>query len=169
MFFRHGGPARTGGEPLTEEEERQLDEWATLVERHYDPVIEIAVRRTITAILERNEPPDALIDAVIALENLFGHGGTTEVIFRVTAAVAHLLEPDPTERAAFRSKLGKVYDARSKVIHGAAITAKVKLPERKEEAIEAAIGSLRALFAERPHLISDTERGMRLILGTTDP
>jgi Apea-like HEPN len=167
MFFGRGGPARTGGEVLTEEEERQLQEWATLVERHYDPAIEVATRRTISALLERDEAEDALIDAVIALENLFGSANATgEVVFRVTTAAAHLLEPDPAKRTAKRKKLGKIYDTRSKVIHGVAITEKMKLPERKEEAIEAAVGSLRAFFAEQPHLIADRDRGLRLILGT---
>jgi Apea-like HEPN len=123
--------------------------------------------RTISALLEREEAQDALIDAVIALENLFGSANATgEVVFRVTTAAAHLLEPDPAKRTAKRKKLSKIYDARSKVIHGVTITKRMKLPERKEEAIEAAVGSLRAFCAERPHLIADRDRGLRLILGT---
>ena len=169
MFFRHGAPARTGGEALAEEEERELQEWATLVERHYDPAIEVATTRTISALLERDAPQDALIDAVIALENLFGSADATgEVVFRVTTAAAHLLEPDPAKRTEQRRKLSKIYNARSKVLHGVVLTEKLKLSERKEEAIEAAVGSLRALFAERPHLIADRDRGLRLILGTAD-
>jgi hypothetical protein len=88
--------------------------------------------------------------------------------FRVTAAAAHLLEPDPASRAELKSKLSKVYDARSKVIHGASLTGRV-LSQRREEAIDAAVDSLRAFFLERPHLIADPDRGMRLILGTSDP
>ena len=167
MFFPPGAYVETGGDPLTEDEEGVLQEWAELVERHHDPAIDIAVGRTLTALLERDEPQDALIDAVVALENLFGHGEDSEVTFRVTTAAALLLEPDPTKRAELRSKLSKVYTARSKVIHGAS-TGSLQIPERKEEAIEAAIGSLRALFSERPHLIADKERGIRLILGTAD-
>ena len=166
MFFR-GTVANTGGEGLTEAEERRLHEWAILLDRHYDPAIEVAARRTISALLERDAPHDALIDAVIALESLFGHGGTTEVGFRVTAAAALLLEPDSANRAELRSKLGNIYDARSKVIHGSALTDTV-VSQRRDEAIDTAIKSLRALFSERPHLIADRDRGMRLILGTAD-
>jgi hypothetical protein len=37
---------------------------------------------------------DALIDAVIVVENLFGHGGTAEVGLRVSSALALLLEQE---------------------------------------------------------------------------
>lgn len=157
---------RGGGEALSERGERALAEWAEFVEGRHDPAIDVAIRRIMLALLERRDAADSLVDAVIALENLFGHGGTTEVVFRVTAAAAHLLERDAAKRAEFRRELGKVYDIRSKVIHGAEITAKDKLADRKERAIETVIDALRMLFAERPQLIADRERGMRLVLGT---
>jgi Apea-like HEPN len=166
MFFRHSAVPLAGA-ALTQEEEKALKEWSVLVGRFYDPAIEIAVQRTMSALIERDAAHDALIDAVIALESLFGHGGTTEVGFRVTAAAAHLLEPDPAKRADLKSRLTKVYDARSKVIHGAALKGDL-LSQRREEAIDAAVDSLRAFFLERPHLIADPKRGMRLILGTAD-
>ncbi len=160
---------RSGGEPLSSDEEALLIQWCDLVKERYDQTIAIAVKRIIGAILERVDPEDSLIDAVMATENLFGHGGTTEVTFRVTTAMALLLEPDPAKRAARRRELGKIYDVRSKVVHGAEITPAMDLVKRKKEAIEAAVQVLRMLFAERPHLIPQRDRGMRLLLGTADP
>jgi len=160
---------RSGGEALTEGEEIRLHDWAELVEHRYDPVIRIAVRRTISALLERTAAEDSLIDAVIALENLFGHGETSEVSFRVTAALTLLLEPDPAKRLALRSELKKMYDARSVVIHGSTVTGQTSLSELKERAIRTAVEALRVLFAERPHLIPDRERGIHLILDTAGP
>lgn len=78
MMFHRFPMARSGGEALTEEEESRLHDWAELVERHHDSAIRIAVQRTIGALLERTDAQDSLIDAVIALENLFGHGDTSE-------------------------------------------------------------------------------------------
>jgi hypothetical protein len=169
IFHQFTPMPRAGGEALTEEEESQLREWTELVERHYHPAIRIAVQRTIGALLERVDQHDSLIDAVIALENLFGHGDRSEVTFRVTAALTLLLEPDPSKRPALRRELTEVYNARSDVIHGNKITGKTPLNELKERAIRTAVAALRALFAERPHLIPDRTRGIRLILGTADP
>lgn len=170
MMFHRFPMARSGGEALTEEEESRLHDWAELVERHYDSAIRIAVQRTIGALLERTDAQDSLIDAVIALENLFGHGDTSEVTFRVTAALTLLLEPDPLKRPALRRELTEVYRARSKVIHGSTIMGgKISLNELKERAITTAVESLRMLFVERPHLIPDRDRGIRLILRTVDP
>jgi len=106
---------------------------------------------------------------VIALENLFGHGDTSEVSFRVTVALTLLLEPDPAKRPALRRELKDMYSARSTVIHGSKLTGKTPLSELKERAIRTAVESLRVLFADRPHFIPDRERGIRLILHTADP
>jgi hypothetical protein len=154
--------------PLTQQQTADLTAWAGRVAARYDPSIAVAVRRTLSAVTERSfNAEDALIDAVIAWENLFGTGGTSEMVFRITTALAILLEPDPSARAEFRSDLGKVYSLRSKVTHGGEVKPKDHLNERKDQAIDVAIGAMRELFEKHPSLIGDRERGMRLILGAT--
>jgi hypothetical protein len=148
---------------LNHPEEAALAGWAAKVDEGFNDTLQVAVGRTTSAVRERVDPQDALIDAVIACESLFGHGGETEVTFRVTSAIAVLLEPDPAERAAFRSRLGKIYGARSEVVHGGSVD-RVKLNEFKEEAIRIAIRCCRVLFADRPDLLADSDRGMRIIL-----
>jgi hypothetical protein len=153
-------------DPLTEEQLDGLAAWADRVARFYHPSIAVAMRRTLSAVAERrSSAEDTLIDAVIAWENLFGTGGTSEMTFRVTTALALLLEPDPTSRPALRKELSKVYDLRSKVAHGGEVRSKDHLGERKDRAIDVAIEALRALFEIHPLLLSEPERGMRLILG----
>lgn len=157
---------RAAGRPLDDAQIDSLKEWAQRVEQHYDSSIEVAVRRTLSAIRERVDAEDAVIDAVIAWENLFGHGGQTEVVFRVTSALAVLLESEAAKRAELRRQLEKVYALRSTVVHGGEPKPKDNLQERKELAIRTGVDALRALLRDRPDLIKDRERGIRLILGS---
>jgi hypothetical protein len=154
------------GEPLSERQIADLRDWAERIHRGYDPSVQIAVQRTLSAIRERSDPQDALIDAVIAWENLFGHGGLTEVTFRVTAALALLLETEAPQRREARSRFGQVYSTRSKVVHGAEIDDPADLELQKETAVRTAVDALRTLFRDRPDLLPERHRGLELILGS---
>lgn len=156
---------RDGGNPLTDEELDELTSWMSLVEGHYDPAIDVAVRRTTTAILERADPEDALIDAVIALENLFGPRDAVETTFRVAAAVALLQETNQAKRSRLMKDLRQTFRLRGKVVHGGQVDDQDRLIERKDFAIKTAVETLRTLFSQRPTLIPDMDRGTRLILG----
>jgi hypothetical protein len=157
-------PVRDGGRPLGEDEEKALVRWCELVEQHYDAAIEIAVTRTMRALVERYAEADSLIDALIAAESLFGGGGASETSPRVASALAILLEPEIPKRRAYRATLGKVYRARNSVVHGGEVDGH-ELSEGKEAAIRADVLALRALFADHPSLIAHRDRGERLILG----
>ena len=75
------------------------------------------MRRLLKAAGERDDPIDVLVDAVVAWENLFG--SKTESTFRVTAAVATLLEPsDKEQRDVLQKELSGIYDRRSRLVHG---------------------------------------------------
>jgi hypothetical protein len=155
-------------ELLSGQEEADLQAWAGRVASSYDEVIAVAMRRTLSAVIERgSSAEDALIDAVIAWENLFGVGSSSEMVFRVTTALAVLLAPSAQERAGLRARLAKVYALRSKVAHGGVVVPKDRLGDRRDEAIDIAIAALKSLFESYPSLIADKDRGMRLILGTT--
>jgi hypothetical protein len=61
-------------EALSSTQQTELVKWCELVDAHYVPAIAIAERRVLSAISDRPySDEDALIDAVIAWENLFGH------------------------------------------------------------------------------------------------
>lgn len=153
---------------LTAHEQKQLTEWSTRIDEHHDPSIDVAIRRGLSAVRERANAEDALIDAVIAMENLFGHGGETEVTFRVSSAIAILLEDDAAARAGFRSRVSKIYRSRSTLVHGGTLDAS-ELHDHKEQALGVMVQCLRTLFEREPHLIHHRDRGVRLILQTAGP
>jgi hypothetical protein len=150
---------------LSHDECASIEKWSQRLAESYDPAIEIAVRRTISAVAERDDPQDGLIDAVMAWENLFG--ASTETTFRVTAALAHVIEPDRVKRVARRRALARTYAARSRLVHGAQLDS-ADVAARREEATEAAISALRGLFLRFPRLIarySSEDRSNLLLLG----
>jgi hypothetical protein len=132
-----------------------------LVVTRYHPSIEVADERLRSA-LRRPGGYDGLIDAVIAWENLVG--ATGEQRFRISGALATLLETDPTKRRARQRALAKIYDARSGVVHGGALD-----PARTRDACAAAIAAahdaFRRLYLHVPHLLADPDRGTRVLLG----
>lgn len=164
-FTRAGPYSPEPAAPLTESEIDACQRWTNTVASRYDDSINVAVRRLLSAVREQLDFEDALIDGVIVWENLFGHGGTTEVGFRVTSALAHLLQPDPSARTRYRAELSKVYDLRSRVVHGGEVRVKDRLRERARTAIMVGIQALRTLFDSRPELLTARDRGIRLTLG----
>lgn len=84
------------------------------------------------------------IDAVVVWENLLGT--SDEVTFRVSAALAKLLERDGTRRRTLQKELSKVYRIRSRLIHGAAVDASM-VEKVCSRAIEVAVQALRASYA----------------------
>ncbi|GAA1545106.1 HEPN domain-containing protein [Nocardioides humi] len=126
--------------------------------------LDIALTRIIRASSERRDPVDVLIDAVVAWENMFG--SKTETTFKVCAAISWLLEPDDrTKRLAMFNKAKTIYDARSDVVHGAAIAQPDKQRELAQEALEIATGAYRAIHA-RADLkdLKPSTRSERLLL-----
>lgn len=138
---------------------------ATLWESHHDSA-NLAVVRTVQAISGRSDRSDALIDAVIAWENLVGT--RLQTARRVSRALTCLAEPAVEKRGTFCDELRRVYDVRSRVVHGEVVD-----PQAAEEAGQRAIEvSLRAIL-ELYHRggdwlsISSSERAERLTVEDT--
>jgi Apea-like HEPN len=156
------------GDALTGEQEADLARWATAVDGNYDESIAVAVRRVTSAIRERWDRADSLIDAVVAWENLFGGKDVMETTFRITSALAILLEPNPADRIGRRKELAKVYDVRSRVLHGGQLRPQDDLEGKRDIAIQVAIAALRLLLSERSDLLPHADdRAVRLILGAS--
>ncbi|WP_143034006.1 HEPN domain-containing protein [Paramicrobacterium humi] len=96
-----------------------LDEIAIVVDG-ITPVndsMTIALTRITKSFTERRAQDDALIDAVIAWENMVG--SRSETTFKVCSALAWLLEPEHAERrAALFNRCTKIYGVRSRLVHG---------------------------------------------------
>lgn len=149
---------------LAAADEVALTHWAGLVDRSHHRSIEVACQRTLSALSLRDDPSDGLIDAAIALENLFGAKGG-ELRFRISTACAYLLEPnDPTRRGELQREIKLLYDQRSQIVHGEAPPSMATAEERRQRAVELVVLSLRALFERRPELIADHERATKLAL-----
>jgi hypothetical protein len=146
-------------------QQQELVEWIRLVDQNHHQSIDIAVRRILSAISERPfSDEDALIDAVIAWENLFGHGRNVEMTFRVTTSLAILLENDPAKRIALAKELRDIYSLRSRVAHGGEVRARDRLGEQRSRSIEVVVEALRVLFRDRQSLVADRDRGIKLIM-----
>lgn len=140
-----------------------IEEWARRLNTRHVDNLQVTARRIVSAIAERMDRSDALIDAVMAWESLVGT--KHETVFRVTAALSKLVETNPTERRALRSQLGKTYDVRSRVVHGDTVDP-LAVAQEADRAIDIALAATRALYGRRPEWLSyaSGERADRLIL-----
>jgi hypothetical protein len=152
---------------LESDDRRRIRTWANRIDRHYSDRIEIAVKRTLSSLTTRWDATDRLIDAVVALENLFGTG-SGELAFRISAGCAYLLEREPGRRIEIQKEVARLYTVRSKIVHGAHAPAPNDVDPDARAASDFAVGSLRALFARRPELLDAKERAHLLILGNAD-
>ena len=141
-----------------------VSEWASRIETAETSTIEIAIRRTLAAQDLRRTPADGLVDAVIALENLFGTKDPAgEVTFRVSVACAFLLEDEPAARRALRKEVADLYTQRSKIVHGS--TAGDEIGEERNRCVEIVRLSLQCLLRDRPELLPAEPRGTEIIMG----
>lgn len=139
---------------------------SVLCEKHPDS-LDVAMRRILRAVSERLDPTDAFIDAVVVWENAFG--SQSETTFRVTAAIAKLLEPvDADRRLELQRELRRLYSERSKIVHGAREQKSLDAWKSSQRAITVAIDVLRALYGPRSDLLNldSTARGPQLLLGS---
>jgi hypothetical protein len=138
---------------------------ATLAENHHDGV-NLAAVRTIRAISGRSDRSDALIDAVIAWENLVGT--RLQTARRVTRALTCLAEPGVEKQQAFCDELRRVYDVRSRVVHGDVVDPRAA-EEAGERAIEVSLRAMLELYRRGGDwmAISSSERAERLAVEDT--
>jgi hypothetical protein len=151
---------------LTSKDCDEVASWTQRVDARWTPPVDIAVRRTLSAAHARSDAADRLVDAVIAWENLFGTS-EGEPRLRISAAMAWLLEPSEDARRSRQDQIKRLYDDRSKIVHGARFDEQV-IGERANDALSLARQSLQVLFRDRPDLLELADgaaRSVRLILG----
>lgn len=150
---------------LSEGECEALEHWCDLIEANWSPPVDIAVRRVLSAAQARTDPSDRLVDSVIAWENLFGTS-EGEPRLRISSAMAWLLADTAAGRTDVQSEIKKLYDDRSKIVHGGTFN-EATIAEKANRALDLALSSLRTLFGARPDVLSLQEgsmRSLRLIL-----
>jgi hypothetical protein len=141
----------SSSDALSAADSDEIKRWCDLFARHYNDGISVAVERVLSAATERRRPTDILIDAVTAWENIVGTEAETS--FRVTAALACLLESDRARRHGFMRELQATYRVRSKVVHGEAIDW-ADVSKHGQRALDIAKRTLMVVFTAQPWLLS---------------
>ena len=100
----------------SEEECQKLYELMTMLEGVDFSRIQLAARRFLKAAIDRTDPEDSLIDAVIGLESLFGSQKMNTL--SIKDGVSKLLGNTNAERNEIFEGVGKIYNARCDVVHG---------------------------------------------------
>jgi hypothetical protein len=169
--FKHGSfswrPRKAtpfGPIELTLDEKNELLEWCDLVHKADDKGARIAVQRTVRALAERDDAMDSFIDAIVAFESLFG--ARQQIALSLAACAARLLDIDKDMRKVTYSRVKKLYDRRSDILHGTSVPRLAETIECRDEALKYLIESLRKLYRERPQLLAMTgsEREIELLL-----
>ncbi|WP_162603946.1 HEPN domain-containing protein [Streptomyces sp. CS014] len=170
-------PANMGGSGYWNTGDQVLSNTSIKPEKHdtlitiYDVIrkkhpesLNIAMTRLLSAVTSRRDSNDALIDALIAWENIFGT--RTETTFRVTASLAKILTDTPEERVDLQKELARLYGVRSAMVHGAKEPTPDAAATNRERVIRVAIDALQALYLERPELLSMSpeDRSKRVLL-----
>lgn len=159
--FRLGYPSpKPGTGELTSRHE--LKRWCRLVRNRHSPALDLPARRILSSLTTRTQPEDGLLDAMVALESLFGTG-QGEIGFRLSVALAWLLDEDRQSRTQRHQQVGALYSKRSKIVHGAHLK-REDARKARDEAIRLVIDAMRTLYSERPELINDDQRGKTLVL-----
>jgi hypothetical protein len=142
---------------------KDIEIWARVIEEAHVSSVEVAARRLISASGQRVDRSDSLIDAVIVWESLVGT--PSETSFRVTAALAKMLELDRGQRRSLRTALGKIYTIRSQVVHGVVVDP-VSLDKAATEAVSIAVRALRAAYSRGHDWLSltSTQRADTVLL-----
>jgi hypothetical protein len=163
LHWRNDSPFDTVITPAVADETRRL---LPLVPKLLTSA-EVAVRRWVSAALVYGkQPEDRLIDAAIAWEALFGSQNHDQLTVQLSLAMAWLLaHDDNVERAKIAKRAKKIYQLRSKLVHGG----EVKNRREIEDAVDELLEWLRRAFV---HLATThaallpmkTDRARRLML-----
>ena len=76
--------------------------------------VQVPIKRLKMAILERNNPEDSILDAMIAWEGMFSD--SFETVFKVTGSIFKFISPHNSNISYDRLKT--LYDIRSELVHG---------------------------------------------------
>ena len=139
---------------------RVVDELGALTDR-----LDIALTRMVRVASEDRRPADALIDAVIAWENMLG--SKSETTFKVSAALSWLLEPEDLEaRRTLNARAKKIYNLRSRIVHGEVDDDMAEAAKFSKEALTLAVRVFRHIHAQ-PKLkdMSSSARAEMILLG----
>jgi hypothetical protein len=139
--------------------------WADRISGEHAANLEFGIRRLLSAAAMRWDPVDGFVDAVVCWENMLG--ASPETTFRLSAAMAWVLEPaDDAGRTAIFRRIKTLYGIRSKIVHGDKEPPLKQASDQRAEAIQLAVRTMRALYADAELLSikSAQERGETVLM-----
>jgi hypothetical protein len=151
---------------LTTIEADRFQNVASVIEARYCDQIDLAVRRCLSAIGKRSDPVDCLIDAMISLESITQQD-ISGVTFQLAASMAVLLGRTVEERESTFRQIKKLYDLRSKVVHGRGSLSHGTVVSSALDTAKLALRGLHSLFFDHPELLRSDQRGRGIVLGTS--
>jgi hypothetical protein len=148
---------------LSASDSERVVTWSRRLEAVDDQSISICIRRILSALGGRDNAVDGFIDTVIAWENLFG-SGRGEQRFRISAAMARLVAATDDERFTLQAEIAKLYDLRSRIIHGDVEMEAQVAAVNRDRALELSRHALAKLYTTAVSLLSDPHRSARILL-----
>lgn len=128
--------------------------------------VKTPLQRLKYAIFERQNPEDAIVDGVIAWEGMFSEA--FETTFKVTGSLAKYLSRTE-EREDFLSRLKKLYQLRSDLVHGtnSKLLEQESVDELRSEVVSIGLRCLKKLVSDKILLpMSPSERVKHLLILT---
>ena len=146
--------------PLTDVELSEATRWIIDLDDVSIARIDVALRRLVRALAERLDHADQLIDAVIARENLVEHRDkpTQSVLWGIQSLAG----------AWSRTRIGRVYETRSNVVHGEEPD-HVRIREHAPDAIRIGLDAVRSLITHHGHTLAMSSEARVTALGYTMP
>lgn len=147
--------------PLTSPDLAQgLETWSSrLHDQHTDRGVTLARGRLVNAMV-RPDPEDALIDAVVAWEALFGDS-QGELRFRIATSIAWLLAKDGSNRQSVFKQARDLYDFRSRIVHGGTSATGAEIRDAASTAISITWRCLRGLYERPGNFLTDKQARTR--------
>lgn len=149
---------------ISDTEVSEIERWTRLVAERFDGKLDLATRRLLSALTNRPSGEDGLVDAMIALESLFGSRPAGRIRTHIAKAVNALLGGDSEARAERHRLVRRLYDRRKDVVHGGHLES-IEAEDARAAATRLVTEAMRALIAERANLIGDDSRGEKLARG----
>lgn len=132
----------------------QLPELQNLLNRTTSTSLtSIAASRTVSMLSRLNNNTDAIIDGVIVWENLFAGKVAQELSYRVSINMAMVMSDDPSERVTLQGEIKKIYDLRSRVVHGGEALSSSDAFSLRNKVEVLTIRALKRLLFERSPLL----------------
>jgi hypothetical protein len=129
-----------------------IETWHKRIVKKHNNSLEIAKRRLLAAASPGRASEDALVEALLVWENLFG--ASTKNIQRITSSIAELLGSNADAKADLQKKLHHIYNQRNKIVYGTSNLSTEKIKALGDDAVQYAIRAMQVLYMKKTGLLS---------------